>query len=347
MKVFKIFAICAIVVMAMSVTSCNRASAPRTNLRTSVDTTSYAWGVNVMANAGLLSHLEQMGILENVSMIEQNFDLRMMTADSLERIALNRERRAAVDSINRINNPNINQFIRGMRRGMDLSAELAEESPYTSGIQIGMQLAQMIAQSNDGLFGENASESLNNNQILAGMIAVMRNQPTVVSHAEAGEILEREFERAQEEQMARHEEQLRIEWEDAIADGAAFLAENARRPEVTVLPSGLQYEIIREGTGSQPTLTDRVRVHYHGTLIDGTVFDSSMDRQRENPDRDWTAVFPVGNVIVGWIEALQLMPVGSKWKLFIPYDLAYGSQDRGIIRPFSALIFEVELLGIE
>ena len=346
MKTLKFFAICAIAAMALTMVSCNRASAPRTNLRTSVDSTSYAWGVNVTAN-GLLQHLEQMRLLENVSMIEEDFNTRMMVADSLARISLARERRAAIDSVNRINASTLNEFIRGMRRGIDLGDELAEESPYSTGLQIGMQLSQMIAGTNEALFGIDATESLNNNQILAGMIKVLRSQETVISAADAEEMVNREFQRAQEEQMARHEAGLRGQFEEEIAAGAAFLAENARREGVVVLPSGLQYEIIREGTGEKPTETDVVRVHYHGTLIDGTVFDSSMDRQREHPDRDWAAVFGVTDVISGWTEALQLMPVGSKWRLVIPYDLAYGGQDRGIIRPFSALIFDVELLGIE
>ncbi len=98
--------------------------------------------------------------------------------------------------------------------------------------------------------------------------------------------------------------------------------------------------MITEGTGAKPTATDRVKVHYHGTLIDGTVFDSSVERGEP-------ATFGVGQVIKGWTEALQLMPVGSKWALYIPYDLAYGGRDTGKIKPFSNLIFEVELLGIE
>ena len=335
MKTFKFFAICAIAAIAMTTTSCNRASVPRTNLRTTVDTTSYAWGVSVSAN-GLVQHLEQMGVLNNVSFIEHDFDIRMLTADSLERIALGRERRAAVDSVNRLNAPRLNEFIRGMRKAMDLEAN----SPYAAGLQIGAQLSGMIAHANETMFGADATESLNNNQILAGIVAVLRSQETVLSHAEASEIVEREFARAQEVQQARHEENLRVEFEQVIADGAAFLAANASRPEVTVLPSGLQYEVIRQGTGPKPSETDRVRVHYHGTLIDGTVFDSSVDR-------DQSIVFGVNQVIAGWVEALQLMPVGSKWKLFIPYDLAYGAQDRGIIGPFSVLVFEVELIGIE
>ena len=105
-------------------------------------------------------------------------------------------------------------------------------------------------------------------------------------------------------------------------------------------PDDDEYEIITEGTGEIPTENDRVKVHYTGTFLDGKVFDSSVERGSP-------AVFGVTQVIKGWTEALQLMPVGSKWKLYIPYDLAYGTQDRGSIPPYSTLVFEVELLGIE
>ncbi|MBD1576351.1 MULTISPECIES: FKBP-type peptidyl-prolyl cis-trans isomerase [Vibrio] len=126
----------------------------------------------------------------------------------------------------------------------------------------------------------------------------------------------------------------------AAADGEAFLADNALRSEVTVLESGLQYEVMTEGTGEIPTSDKQVRVHYHGQLTDGTVFDSSV--QRGQP-----AEFPVTGVIAGWVEALQLMTVGSKWKLYIPQDLAYGERGAGAaIPPFAALVFEVELIAI-
>ncbi|MDR1516886.1 MAG: FKBP-type peptidyl-prolyl cis-trans isomerase [Dysgonamonadaceae bacterium] len=125
------------------------------------------------------------------------------------------------------------------------------------------------------------------------------------------------------------------------AEGEAFLAQNKTKEGVIVLPSGLQYEILKEGTGPKPKATDRVKTHYHGTLIDGTVFDSSV--QRGQP-----STFGVNQVIKGWVEALQLMPLGSKWRLYIPSDLAYGSQGAGgSIEPDSALIFDIELLGIE
>ncbi len=122
--------------------------------------------------------------------------------------------------------------------------------------------------------------------------------------------------------------------------GAEFLARNKEKEGVVELPSGLQYKVIIPGNGNVPELTDEVQCHYHGTLIDGTVFDSSVERGQP-------AIFPVNAVIQGWVEALQMMRVGSKWQLFIPSDLAYGNQGAGdVIAPDSTLIFEVELLKI-
>jgi FKBP-type peptidyl-prolyl cis-trans isomerase len=129
--------------------------------------------------------------------------------------------------------------------------------------------------------------------------------------------------------------------EKAQADGARFLAENEKKPGVQKTASGLQYQIITAGDGPKPKSTDKVKVHYRGTLIDGKEFDSSYSRGEP-------AVFPANRVIAGWTEALQLMPVGSKWKLFIPASLAYGAEGAGAaIPPNAALVFEVELLGIE
>lgn len=122
--------------------------------------------------------------------------------------------------------------------------------------------------------------------------------------------------------------------------GIKFLAENKKRKEVVALPSGLQYEILKAGNGPKPLATDKVKTHYHGTLLDGTVFDSSV--QRGEPIE-----FPLNGVIKGWTEALQLMPTGSKWKLYIPSELAYGDQGAGAsIGPGETLIFEVELLEV-
>lgn len=125
----------------------------------------------------------------------------------------------------------------------------------------------------------------------------------------------------------------------AAQEGVDYLKANAERPGVVVLPSGLQYEVLTQGEGATPTREDQVRTHYHGTLIDGSVFDSSY--QRGQP-----AEFPVGGVIAGWTEALQLMPAGSKWRLYVPSELAYGAQGVGGIPPHSVLVFDVELLDV-
>ena len=135
-------------------------------------------------------------------------------------------------------------------------------------------------------------------------------------------------------------EQQAAQYQQIIEKGKAFLAENAARPEVTKLPSGLQYEVLQEGTGAIPKATDRVTVHYTGKLLDGTVFDSSVERGEP-------ATFGVTQVIQGWVEALQLMKEGAKWRLFIPYDLAYGERGAGSsIGPYETLVFDVELLKI-
>ena len=121
--------------------------------------------------------------------------------------------------------------------------------------------------------------------------------------------------------------------------GVEFLEENGKRKEVTTTASGLQYEVITMGKGAKPTANDKVKVHYQGTLIDGTEFDSSYKRGEP-------ATFVANQVIKGWTEALKLMPVGSKWIIYVPQNLAYGSRDAGQIKPFSTLVFEVELLEI-
>jgi FKBP-type peptidyl-prolyl cis-trans isomerase FklB len=141
-------------------------------------------------------------------------------------------------------------------------------------------------------------------------------------------------------QATQKAEQDKLLFKDYIAENEAFLAKNKEKAGVSVTPSGLQYEVIKMGSGPKPTQNNTVKVHYTGTLIDGTEFDSSVKRKE-------AAQFPVSGVIPGWTEALQLMPVGSKFKLYIPQNLAYGANQAGdVIKPFSTLIFEVELLEI-
>lgn len=136
-------------------------------------------------------------------------------------------------------------------------------------------------------------------------------------------------------------EKEKVKGEDNLKKGQAFLDENKKKDGVKVTASGMQYIVLKEGTGAKPTLNDKVTTHYHGTLMDGTVFDSSVERGQP-------ASFPVSGVIPGWTEALQMMSVGSKWKLFLPSNLAYGERGAGgKIGPNSVLIFEVELISID
>lgn len=171
--------------------------------------------------------------------------------------------------------------------------------------------------------------SLNIEKLARGIQDVLEQKKPEITYQEAQEIIDEYFRKLQEQSS-----------EKTISEGKAFLESNGKRPEVITLKSGLQYEIINKGNGNLPKASDKVRVHYHGTLIDGTVFDSSV--RRGEP-----ATFGVTQVISGWVEALQLMPVGSKWKLYIPSNLAYGAQGAGQhIGPHTTLIFEVELLDI-
>lgn len=172
-------------------------------------------------------------------------------------------------------------------------------------------------------------KSLNVEDFAKGVEAVYKQEKPEISFDEAKKIINEFFSNLQDE-IAETNKQA----------GKEFLAENAKRSGVVVLPSGLQYEVLAEGKGRKPKVTDKVQCHYHGTLIDGQVFDSSI--QRGTP-----AVFGVNQVIPGWVEALQLMPEGSRWKLYIPSDLAYGEQGAGGSIPANAtLIFEVELIRI-
>lgn len=162
-----------------------------------------------------------------------------------------------------------------------------------------------------------------------GIKDVLSGEKTAITHAEAQQVVNERFRQLAEEAYAKVKE-----------EGEAFLAANKAKEGVVTLPSGLQYQVITEGTGKKPAATDRVQCHYEGTLIDGTVFDSSI--RRGEP-----AVFGVNQVIKGWVEALQLMQEGAKWRLFIPQDMAYGANGAGeMIPPYSALIFEVELLKV-
>lgn len=172
-------------------------------------------------------------------------------------------------------------------------------------------------------------KDMNVEDFMKALKDVLTGAKTDMSHSEAQQVVNEHFRRLAEEAYAQNK-----------ASGEAFLAANAKKEGVTVLPSGLQYEVIVAGNGKKPSATDRVQCHYEGTLIDGTLFDSSIKRGEP-------AVFGVNQVIKGWVEALQLMQEGAKWRLYIPYDMAYGEHGAGeMIPPYSALVFDVELIKV-
>jgi FKBP-type peptidyl-prolyl cis-trans isomerase FklB len=203
-------------------------------------------------------------------------------------------------------------------------SSLEDKASYAIGQQVGEHLAN------------HPIKEMNFEAVIAGFLDLVNKQPERVSKEDQ----QRAINDMNEKLQAMQEKAEAANSEKQIAAGEAFLKENAAREEVTVTDSGLQYEVLTAGSGDIPSATSKVRVHYHGTLTDGSVFDSSMDRG-EPID------FPVNGVIAGWTEALQLMPVGSRWKLTIPHNLAYGARGAGAsIRPFSTLVFEVELLAV-
>ena len=199
------------------------------------------------------------------------------------------------------------------------------------------RLSYALGMSMGNNFKSSGIEKIVSSDFADGVAAVYEGAQPKMSYDEAKAVIQSFFSQLQEKQNAAMAEMARVNAEA----GKAFLSENANRAEVKTTASGLQYEVIAEGNGNKPAADNTVKVHYTGSLIDGTVFDSSV--QRGEP-----AVFGVTQVIPGWVEALQMMTVGSKWRLFIPSELAYGANGAGnIIGPNATLIFEVELLGIE
>jgi FKBP-type peptidyl-prolyl cis-trans isomerase FklB len=197
---------------------------------------------------------------------------------------------------------------------------LEQHASYGIGLQMGQQLA------------DNPFEGLDIAAVAAGLAAAFYGDEPEVSEND----IRKAFTEISQRLAAEQEAHAQV----AAAEGEAFLAENAKKPGVVVTASGLQYEVLAAGSGEKPSRSSTVRTHYHGTLIDGTVFDSSYNRGQP-------AEFPVSGVIAGWTEALQLMPVGAKYRLYIPHNLAYGERGAGgAIKPYSALVFDVELLDI-
>ena len=224
------------------------------------------------------------------------------------------------------------EFIKGLNEGVNKTSK--KDIAYMAGLQIGQQISnQMMKGINQELFAGDSTKTISKDNFMAGFIAGTLEKGGVMTMEAAQEYTRTAMETIKAKAMEE-------KYADNKAAGEKFLAENKAKEGVKTTESGLQYKVITEGKGEIPADTCKVKVNYKGTLIDGTEFDSSYKRNEP-------ATFRANQVIKGWTEALTMMPVGSKWELYIPQELAYGSRESGQIKPFSTLIFEVELVGIE
>ena len=286
----------AVVAIATGLSSC--AQAPKAELKTEIDSLSYAIGLS-RSQQGLTQFLEQQGV------------------DSAQ----------------------YSNFLKGVLEGAK-SADISEKMAYSVGMQIGQMIAVNWYESiNHELFGNDSTKTINKEDMLAGFFAGVTGKGRVMDPIIATTYTDDKMKSVKEASLLER-------FGENKAAGEKFLEENKAKEGVVTTESGLQYKVITEGKGQVPTSTDRVKVHYKGTLIDGTEFDSSYSR-KDKDGNPQPSTFRANQVIKGWTEALTMMPIGSKWELYIPQELAYGSQDTGTIPPFSTLIFEVELLSVE
>ena len=286
----------AVVAIATGLSSC--AQAPKAELKTEIDSLSYAIGLS-RSQQGLTQFLEQQGV------------------DSAQ----------------------YSNFLKGVLESAK-SSDISEKIAYSVGMQIGQMIAVNWYESiNHELFGNDSTKTINKEDMLAGFFAGVTGKGRIMDPIIATTYTDDKMKSVKEASLLER-------FGENKAAGEKFLEENKAKEGVVTTESGLQYKVITEGKGQVPTSTDRVKVHYKGTLIDGTEFDSSYSR-KDKDGNPQPSTFRANQVINGWTEALTMMPIGSKWELYIPQELAYGSQDTGTIPPFSTLIFEVELLSIE
>lgn len=223
-------------------------------------------------------------------------------------------------------------FVKGLNEGTKQKSK--KELAYMAGLQIGQQITnQMIKGINQELFGSDSTQTISKDNFLAGFIAGTLGKGGVMKMADAQKFTQTKMEAIKSKAMEK-------KYGAYKTQNQKFLSDNKSKPGVVTLPDGLQYKIVKTGNGPMPKDSSKVKVNYRGTLIDGTEFDSSYSRKEP-------ATFRANQVIKGWTEAITKMPVGSKWIVYIPQDLGYGSRDMGKIKPFSTLIFEIELLSIE
>ena len=226
----------------------------------------------------------------------------------------------------------INDFIKGLNEGAN-AGDNKKKAAYYAGIQIGQQISnRMMKGINHEVFGDDSTKTISLKNFMAGFISGVTGKKALMTTDSAQEVAQRLI------QTIKAKE-LEATYGENKEAGIKFLAENAKKDGVITLPSGVQYKVIKEGTGAIPADTSLVKVNYEGRLINDSIFDSSY--KRGNP-----TTFRANQVIKGWTEALCHMPAGSIWEVYIPQELAYGEREQNIIKPFSALIFKIELLEV-
>lgn len=230
-------------------------------------------------------------------------------------------------------------FLKGFNEGASNISD--KDVAYMAGLQIGQMVSkQWVEGFTQQIFGNDSVNTISRGDLLAGFVAGVLKDYKVMQKMQAENYMRTKMDVIKEKALAE-------KYADNKAAGEKFLAENKTKEGVVTTESGLQYKILTQGTGAIPADTSKVIVNYRGTLIDGTEFDSSYSH-KDKDGKSKPSTFPANRVITGWTEALTMMPVGSKWEIYVPYNLAYGSREMGgKIKPFSTLIFEVELLGIE
>lgn len=227
----------------------------------------------------------------------------------------------------------INEFIKGLKDGVN-AGDNKKKSAYYAGVQIGQQMAQqMVKGINYQVFGDDTTQTISVKKMLAGFVSGTTGKKGLMTVDQANKVAQTKMQELKTESMMKT-------YGPNKEKGEKFLAENAKKPGVKTLASGVQYRVIKEGNGPIPSDTSVVTVNYEGRTIEGEVFDSTQKRGKE------PAKFACNQVIKGWTDALLHMPAGSVWEVYIPQELAYGERNQGVIKPFSVLIFKIELLSV-
>ena len=289
MKKFSFMA--ALAIVAAGMVSCSK-STPKANLKSDVDTLSYAIGM--AQTQGLKEYLVERMDVDTTYMKE---------------------------------------FIKGLNEGANAGDD-KKKAAYYAGIQIGQQISNIMMKNiNREVFGNDSTKTISLKNFMAGFVSGVTGKNGLMTAEQASMTAQSKMQQMKAEQMMK-------QYGPNKEKGEKFLAENAKKEGVKTLPSGVQYKVIKEGTGAIPADTSKVKVNYEGRTIEGKVFDSSYKRNQPLTLR-------CNQTIKGWTDAMVHMPVGSVWEVYIPQNLAYGEREQGDIKPFSVLIFKIELLGIE